>query len=104
RPPADGGAAALGAGRADAARGHHHGDAVRPVRRQPSHPGRDRPRARPDPRADQAAREAVAVQAAPPEPRAAAARLRELTTPTTCLPTMCRARPPAGPGIRLLQA
>ena len=37
-------------------------------------------RARPDPGADPAAGEAVAVQAAPPQPRPAAARLRQLTS------------------------
>ena len=108
-------------GRADAARGDDHGDAVRPVRRQPAHAGRDRPGARPDPGADQAAGEAVAVQAAPPEPCPAAAGLRQLTVlpggpaaprsaPPCCplgpsRPAVAAsiqptgwARPPAGPG------
>ena len=38
-PPADGRPAAARAGRADPAGSHHHGDAVRPVRREPAHAG-----------------------------------------------------------------
>ncbi len=65
--------------RADAAGGHDHVDAVRPVRRQPAHAGRDRQGAGPDQGADPAAGEAVAVQAAAPEPGPAAAGLRQLS-------------------------
>ena len=82
RPPADGRPAAARAGRADAAGGDHHVDAVRPLRRQPAHAGRDRQGTGPDQGADPAAGEAVAVQAAPPQPRPAAAGLRQLRQAT----------------------
>ena len=49
------------------------------LRREPAHAGRDRARARPHQGADPPAGEAVPVQAAPPQPRAAAAGLRQLT-------------------------
>jgi RNA polymerase primary sigma factor len=72
--------------RADSPRGHDHVDAVRPLRRQPAHPGRDRPGPGPDPGAHSPAGEAVPLQAAPPEPRPAAPRLRQLSQRTPEVP------------------
>ena len=97
-PAAHGRAAAVGARRAHPARGDDHGDAVRAVRRQPAHPGRDRPRARADQGADPPAGEAVAVQAAAPVAGAAAARLRLLVTAAPLITWLRSTRRDSGAG------
>ena len=61
---------------------HDRTAALRSARRQAAHAGRDRPRARPHPRADPPAREARAGQAAPPERDPGNARLGQLTRPS----------------------
>src|SRR6185437_15528409 len=104
---AHGRAAAVGAGRAHPARGDDHGDALRSLRWQPAHPGRDRARARAHQGADPPAGEAVALQAAAPVAGAAAARLCFLTTGPSYSPHLRRraerrTRPPAGSGALCL--